>query len=38
MVEGRPQRACGSNFLLGLARCQGKDLITEAWRTAVYAS
>ena len=30
--------SCGGNFLLCLARCQGKDLIAEAWRTAIDAS
>ena len=27
--------ACGSDFLPRLAHCQGKDLVAEAWRTAV---
>ena len=30
--------ACGSDFLPRLAHCQGKDLIAEAWRTAIDAS
>jgi len=37
MVWANPL-ACGSDFLLCLARCQGKDLIAEAWRTAIDAS
>ena len=29
---------CGGDFLLRLASCQGKDLIAQAWRTAIAAS
>ena len=37
MVRANPL-ACGGDFLLCLTRCQGKDLIAEAWRTAIDAS
>src|SRR5262245_54843227 len=37
MVRANP-RACGGDFLLRLTRCQGKDLIAEAWRAAISAS
>src|SRR5207248_1632034 len=37
MVRANPL-ACGGNFLLRLASCQGKDLIAEAWRAAIDAS
>src|SRR5262245_16785871 len=37
MVRANPG-ACGGDFLLRLARCQGKDLIAEAWRAAISAS
>ena len=37
MVRANPL-ACGGDFLLRLASCQGKDLIAEAWRAAIDAS
>ena len=37
MVRANPL-ACGGDFLLRLASCQGETLIAEAWRAAIDAS